>query len=142
MKIGARIAHLGIDVAVVEVGQELGDEQEQEQQPDQRAPLLDDRVDHVGAGLDRARAAPERVAGHEEDERDHEYEAVHERRVADHASRLGVANGAPGIAVSSVITATTPSKPHTAKRSPLASASGETSTSSVASSASPAAAGS
>ena len=43
-------------VAEVEVGDELGDQQEEEQQPGQAGPGLRDRSDHVVAGLDRAGA--------------------------------------------------------------------------------------
>ena len=55
------------DVAEVEVGDELRDQQEQEEQAREARPRLRDRVEHVGAALDRARAAAEREAGGEED---------------------------------------------------------------------------
>ena len=58
--------HLG-DVREVEVGDELRDQQEQEQQARQPGPRLGDRAEHVGAALDRPRAAAVGEAGGEED---------------------------------------------------------------------------
>ena len=89
-------AHLG-HVAEVEVGDELRDQQEQEEQARQPGPRLGDRGDHLVAALDRPGTAAVGEPGGEEDERDDHDQAVHERRVADDlARRPGCAAARPG----------------------------------------------
>ena len=70
-------------VGVVEVGDELADHQEHEDQAGQPGEGLGDTGNDISAARQRLRPHPVEDAAHEEDQRDEEEQAVHERRGAD-----------------------------------------------------------
>jgi hypothetical protein len=69
---------------------------EQDQQPGHAGPRLGDGVDGVGARRDRAGAAAVADAGGQEQQRDDHDQAVHERRRADDAAGVGIAQQGVG----------------------------------------------
>ena len=83
-------------VRVVEVGQELGNHQEHQHQSTQAAEGLGDGRDDVVATVDRAGSGAVADARHQEEGGDDEQQAVHERRIADDAARVGVAQRSAG----------------------------------------------
>jgi hypothetical protein len=83
-------------VAEVDVGDELGDQQEQEEQAGDAGPRLRDHPEDVGRAPDRAYHAPVGDPRRQEGGRDHHDQTAHERRVADDVAGVGVAKRRAG----------------------------------------------
>ena len=81
-------------VGVVEVRDELRDQQHQEDQPAEAVEGLDDRVDDVRAAGQAAGALAVAEARGQEQHRDDEEQAAHERRVAEDLAGVRVAQRA------------------------------------------------
>src|SRR5262249_39807587 len=86
----------GPEVAVVEIGDELADDEKQKQQTSQIGKSLRDGVDGVLDRAKRLRAEAVGQSGRQKYDHDEEDQTVHERRVADEGLGIAVASRRTG----------------------------------------------